>query len=74
MTLNRKRQKIFKEQNKRKIQEYNFSYYKNNKGTQNHKTQQTNANLKNRIENSDSSDFNIFENDITENMQKNSQE
>ena len=70
MNLNRKRQKIFREQNKKKKQEHNFSYYKKNKGTQNLKTQQKNANLKNPIQDSDTSEFNIFENDNTENMQK----
>ena len=70
MNLNRKRQKIFREQNKKKKQEHKFSYYKKNKGTQNLKTQQKNANLKNPIQDSDTSEFNIFENDNTENMQK----
>jgi hypothetical protein len=70
--LNRKRQKTFREQNQKKIQEYFIEYYKTNKGIQNCKTQQRqkNSNQKKSIENSDSSDFNIFENNNTENMQK----
>jgi hypothetical protein len=56
----------------KKIQEYFIEYYKTNKGIQNCKTQQKqkNSNQKKSIEISDSSDFNIFENDNTENMQK----